>query len=411
MAAALNNTVEAAYNARRLLGIMPSTASVEIDESAQDLFGTILAPLDILNLWMETANDDNDQNDANVGIPSVTSPVMEPLQSRNLGKVTFLTSEWQPATVDQFLIQLDNATPSTTLRVRWIDFEGGIRPSTHQWNVLPTARFQQYTQAGHVFIVSLVAESSLMGDEEALVFGFRAKRPLPSGKPLVLKVSLTQDNLFLVELDTENVFDAMTVAASDLDSYRDGPQRGLLQHTLQLLRTIIANLLLHLNDDDENEKYKKLRLGNPKIQQYIEASWSAMELLRLVGFEPTMLPSSHNNVDDDNNASSLEPYLKISPDMSSVVEERCRLALRFMDLLQSRLEPGFCEDLALPTPWQPVVGAISGSRGGFVNAQRGWLSEDERWERLERVASRNRSGRARRPEPGNAPSSRGRWGR
>lgn len=384
-------------NAKRLLELLPSTAEVEIDDETHELFSAILAPLDVWNALLETADEDT-----NVGVPSLSALV--DLKSHNMGNATFLNSNWEPTTAHQIPIQLHNACGSNqnatnTLRIRWIDFQGGIRPSTHQWDISPSQTFDQFTQPGHLFLVSRVNASSLIEDDEVLLFGFRAKRPLPSGSPLILRVSILEDSgAFLLETTLTDPFDTMTVAAADLDSYRDGPSRSLLQQTLKLLQTILSNLLQHPQD----EKYQKLRLGNPKVQQYIEASWSAMALLRLVGFEQTLLPASEKG--------NTEPYLKVSPDESFL--EPCQLALRIIKLLQSRLESGFLEDLAPPTPWQQVATpATGGTRGGVSNAQRGWMSEEERWERIQRVNRQRQSGAARRPNPGEAPSSRGRWGR
>ena len=66
---------------------------------------------------------------------------------------------------------------------------------------------------------------------------------------------------------------------------------------------------------------------------------------------------------------------------------------------------------------QPTTFDSDGGSGGLNNSSRNWntqgttfVTPEDRWARVERSAQRNRSSGPR-PQPGNAPSSRGNWGR
>jgi hypothetical protein len=90
----------------------------------------------------------------------------------------------------------------------------------------------------------------------------------------------------------------------------------------------------------------------------------------------------------------------------------CKLAVDMLSILLSRTDPSFIADIALPTPWQEAV-LTNGSSGRRRRrgSGMGFITDDERWARAERVNRNRRNGRGRRPNRGDAPSSRGNWGR
>jgi hypothetical protein len=187
-------------------------------------------------------------------------------------------------------------------------------------------------------------------------------------------------------------------AGADLDHHHEtSNDRERIERTIQLLQTIVRNVMKYPGE----EQYRKLRLSNSQIKRHICDSWGALELLRIVGFVKKLLPSETPASSED------EDYLVLpTPTDKTTV---CQCALDILDILLSRVQPNFIVDIAPPTPWQESVPLGAGNHNRGWNAQRGFITDDEKWARAERVASRR--GAARKPEPGEAPSSRGKWGR
>lgn len=219
--------------------------------------------------------------------------------------------------------------------------------------------------------------------------------------------------LFLLEavISDPTGQDDLVVAAEALDSVGAGPNHQHLAKTIKTLATIVRNLL----DHPDEAKYHTLRLSNPKVQSQIANCWGAMHLLHTIGFQHQQQPTKQNdNAKDDNNHDNGD-HLTWTPDNTNNTNnlQKVQRAIKLVQQLQQRSQPGFVAELAtLPPPWQgPVLSSSHSNRGEFGhNTQRGFLSDDEKWQRAER--NRQRRGRSgRRPDPGNAPSSNGRWGR
>jgi hypothetical protein len=384
------------YHASRLLQSLHSVADVQILDESHGLFGELYDGRQVLEALLETASTEE-----NVGTPHSKGMV---LRSQDYAPTTFLSSKGQPVTPHEMPLEVHN-TSNSILRLRWMDTRGAHRPATHQWDIPPSSTFEQYTQPGHLFLLSIVN-----ADCEQLLGAYRPKRALPSLTPHVLlvqgimRMGETTTTTMLLEtlLLDESKFDALAVAAADLDHHHDScVDRDTLEQTIHLLQTIVRNVLKH----PKEKKYHKLRCSNETMRRYLVESWGAMELLRLVGFVPTSVPT------DDGDEGS-EDCLVLSTPTSKRTEAMCQQALQLLELLQTRVAPTFVADLAPPTPWQSsLVGTTAGGGHAWLHSQRGFITPDERWARAERVASLRRSGAARRPAPGEAPSSRGNWGR
>ena len=119
-----------------------------------------------------------------------------------------------------------------------------------------------------------------------------------------------------------------------------------------------------------------------------------MTLLHWIGFEEQILPDG-------------ERLLVVSQEPTTSL---LQTAQDLLETLQNRAAPHFVAELAPPPPWQAPIQ----DGGRWQNSQAGrtrFVTDEEKWARVERVNRNRRSGRGRRPEPGQAPSSRGKWGR
>ncbi|NJK77157.1 MAG: hypothetical protein HC942_28425, partial [Microcoleus sp. SU_5_6] len=208
-------------------------------------------------------------------------------------------------------------------------------------------------------------------------------------------------------------------------------QQEDLQQTIHLLQTIIKNVVVHHPRD---EKYHWLKLSNAKMKRYIvdsDSSWGAMEMLTMVGFVQKTITTSTTGTDhDDDDADQKgECVLVMATPTPQAARDIGQYALQLLDILQNRASAQFVAELAPPTPWQappPLTAvrnyeneqeeeddAVSATPGQQQQPYRagGFVTPEERWARAERVAQSRRSGRGRMPAPGEAPSSRGKWGR
>ena len=342
--------------------------------------------------------------DLNVGTPTGTI-----LCSQDLPATTYLNSKMETVTPHEIPIEIHNTTSHYKVRVRWIDLQGHNSPTTHLWDVLPSSTFEQYSKPGHLFILSIVSATNVYEEDEHMLGAYRPKRGLPSSTPHCIIVqgggdSDSIDTPFLLEtlLLDESKFDTFSVAASDLENYNArNHSRQTAEKTVQMLQTIVKNAIQH----PDEEKYHKLRLSNRKIQHYIVSSWGSVEILKTLGFVEKQLQVDGGNKDDQ------ETFLVLPTPIRENTKRIGKKALEILTLLHSRLLPEFITDLAPPTPWQNVGVYTGGKSGGNWNNNRGFISDDEKWARAERISGLRRSGRARKPAPGEAPSSRGRWGR
>lgn len=332
--------------------------------------------------------------DVNVGTPTARGLIC----SQDYAQTTFLNSSYQPVTPHEMALELHNTTTNCIVRVRWMD-ANGRNPLSHRWDVNPSSTFEQYSNPGHLFLFSLVKGEG----KEHVLGAYRAKRALPSLTPHSILVQGEEDDGILLEmlLLDETKFDALIVAGADLDHHETSNDREHCATTIKLLQTILRNVL----DHPEEEKYRKLRLSNGKIKKHVCSSWGALELLENVGFVKKQLAcmtaEGINSGDED--------YLILSNSSSSAAV-LCQSALGILNILSSRVQPNFVADIAPTTPWQEAV-PLGGRNKSQWNAQRNFITDEEKWARAERIAGLRRSGGARKPAPGEAPSSRGKWGR
>ena len=323
---------------------------------------------------------------------------------------------------------------SSFVRIRWIDGDGRPRPS-HVWTLAPGQELVQSTTPGHVFAISAVVqngEEDLFGsrESEAVVGAYRPKRSLPSGANHCVQIHDGEGDSsaaaaaapFILEvvLTDPTSYDALVVSASWIDRQIVlGQSRQDSVKVLDLLDKIVSNVIEH----PDEVKYRKLRLANGTVRKHIGEHWCVLDFLGVLGFDRTMLPKvgdgdrgmsteggEHENEKQDEQQ---EEYLLAAHPPTESKLELHRTAVGLLDVLRQRCSAGFVADVAPPTPWdEPIVlsgGGGSGGRRGRGGG-RGFLSDEDRWARVERVRQFRRAAGPR-PRPGNAPSDRGRWGR
>lgn len=461
----------AQQGARRLLEFLADAAHNVILESDDHhgRFGVLYDPPSMLESLVQVATTEE-----NVGLPSLpppvavhslqysTTPYLDLLANKAASSSSAAASikEWH-----QIPVQIQSSCMET-IRIRWVDPDCGIRAS-HTWNLPPRSfsttdrrdlpTWMQYCSPGHFFLLSIVrnndgndtipgtpqdteedlfstydqtnsgatAGPSTAPFNETILGAYRPLRPLPSGKYHTLVVRELQPHetaegyrQFFVELALSDPYDALCVAAASLDPHSGGSSStmGAISTTVKLLATIVANVVQH----PDEAKYQRLRLSNPKIQSHLMSSWGAVQILTLCGFERRTLPIGEKG---DEQEAEKEEFLVIPPVQEMEFEEIASLretqahAQQLLQILKERTVAGFLPDLAPPTPWEPsrvVIGGGGGSNQRWAESldrRRGFVSAEERWARAERVNRNRRNGRGRRPDPGNAPSSRGNWGR
>ena len=404
-------------------------ATVEVLDDTHGLFGELYTPEQVWEaLWNDNNNSspNDSSNDRNVGTPTGNM-----FCSQDMPQTTYLNSKLEQVTPHEIPLEINNTTLNSTIRVRWIDQVGNNNPSTYLWNISPSSTFSQYSKPGHLFVLSILSSS----DDELILGAYRPKRGLPSCTSHCILVhgggggdDGSDDNSIPFLLETmlldESKFDILSVAGAALDHHIHFDKKTA-EKTIHILQTVIKNALDHPTD----EKYHKLRLSNTKIQQYVASSWAACEILRILGFSEKLLPNTTSDEDhpnastrgttkndkdatNDDNGNDMEAYVVLPTPITENMRQIGEKAMQILRLLQTRLAPEFIPDLAPPTPWQEVgisVGSTSTNRWNN-NSSRGFLSDEEKWARAERNAGRRRSG-GRRPNPGEAPSSRGKWGR
>jgi hypothetical protein len=445
--------LSAQEGAGRLLEFLVDAAhNVILEDDQQGRFGVLYDPPSMLESLVQVATTEE-----NVGVPSL--PPLVTVHSLQYNRTPYLDLLVQPPSLKewhQVPVQIRSACKET-VRIRWVDAKYGIR-SSHTWNLVPSPTtinnvvddesnlptWIQHCLPGHFFLISIVkndtfthdaqdqeedlfsayenARSETSSSNETILGAYRPLRPLPSGKyhTITIRDLRHDDDLaggyrqFIVEWTLLDSYDALCMAAAELDRHSGGGG-GTTATTIKLLSTIVSNLVQHPDD----EKYHKLRLANPKIQAHLLSSWGAVQFLTLCGFERTTMV-----MDVADEVPTKEDFLVIPSASSGMTNnertlllETQSLASHLLSILKERTVTGFCPDLAPPTPWEPsraVLGQVAGRNQRWAETQdrrRGFISADDRWERAERVNRSRRNGRGRRPDPGNAPSSRGNWGR
>lgn len=408
-------------------------ADVKLYDDAGGIFGDLIHPrLVVLELERESADDD-----ALIGqIDDIAkSTAVVALHSQSFMPV----NDTSKVERDQIPLEFNNAC-DRSLRVRWIDDKGQSRPS-HTWTIKPQSNFIQYTKPGHLFLLSVLYgtedENDLFSDDrrEEVLCAYRPFKRLPSHTPYCVLIEQQQQekdvgkHSFIIEsmLMDEKKQDALIVAASELDPQAITTSQLRNQKALVTLKTILSNIRKH----PKEEKFRKLRLSNHRIQRDILESRGGLYLLEnVLGFRRNEVPISEAAEKDETQAKveesenhstfdhsvnhTCEEYLLLSePDAASI-----NLIDRAIDLIEQLIHRGdsqFVLELAPPVPWQKPLLATTGisknNRSRWNTRGTRFVSAEERWRRAERVNQNRRSGRARRPERGNAPSSRGNWGR
>lgn len=354
----LSNTIQAAAN-------------VQLYDEGNGIFGELISPQAVLSsLALEE----------NVG--DVSQSVITPLQSRLYAG-------------GEIVLEFDNTCVCHKVRIRWIN-EHGHTPATHVWTVDPDSTFVQCSRPGHLFLLSI-----LVGTQEQALAAYRPFRTLPSGSPHCILIQQEEGltDCFLLELLLSSAQDSLMVAASALDHALGFSDRK----TVPMLHTIVTNVIKHPGE----EKYRKLRMSNRAIQNHIVSAWGALHLLHVLGFRETKV-AVETTVDSQDK--DMEEFLILWHAPGDAQLDVFKLAKEILEILMTRADPQFVAELAEPPPWHTPLVTSGGALSSHWNT-RGthFMTPDERWARTER----NRRGgrRPRRPDPGNAPSSRGTWGR
>lgn len=151
-----------------------------------------------------------------------------------------------------------------------------------------------------------VSSEPIIGNVSPYVVGYLLSvSSLPSGSShsiLIQEQQSTASACFILEnmLLGETKQDALIVAASALDPV-GGNFPPTHEKTLATLNTIVSNVLAHPHE----EKYRKLHLGNHKLQRYVCGSWGAMHFLDALGFRSVYLPTTFcEKLDSNKNTNS-----------------------------------------------------------------------------------------------------------
>lgn len=409
--------------------------SVPARAGAPSVYGQWYEPREILDSLVAAAGTIH--GDENVGQPAVP-PICRSMTYN-------FRDEKTGNSVHEIPFQVHTTVP---LRIRWIDEHTRSRAS-HTWNLhLHNGDWVQFVKPGDLFLFSIVqadrpADDLFTSDfsSETLLGAYRPLRPLPSRSFLSIVVEKEEhttgevDDLYVLETLLMDPYDALCLAASSLDP-AVAPQplpREVVDcrnnaTTIKLVQTVLSNLVRH----PEEAKYHRLRLSNPKIKQHVVSSWAAMRFLTLAGFEEvveTVTEEEGSKAEDHQQSQrqqddekvsmegvdtdpSTDRYLVAASDLTEDLLKTRLQALELLHVLSNRTLPTFVPDLAPPTPWEAAQPGPATNGGWKPSGQGvGFITDEERWARAERIAANRRSGRARRPEPGQAPSSRGNWGR
>jgi hypothetical protein len=329
--------------------------------------------------------------------------------------------------------------------------------------LLATAEMQEEKQSA---IYKEKEEFDDVSHREILLGAYRPLRPLPSGSNHSIVIGEGRDDrskdhneekerttstatamkicnshsYYYIENVLTDPFDVCVTAAAVLDPANNNSDDIISstsnnRTTIELLNTILSNIIRHPYE----EKYHRLRISNSKIQRYLISSWAAMQFLTVAcGFEQQQqqqyMEEERDNDDDDTNvddwlvAPTSSPSMMISAEEIVALHEIRTQALELLQILLDRTQSTFIQELAQPTPWTPSICITTASSSSSDSAvdddggrnrtwgdpnrqRRGFISDEEKWNRADRNAKNRRNGRGRRPNPGEAPSSKGKWGR
>lgn len=265
----------------------------------------------------------------------------------------------------------------------------------------------------------------MIQQEEQLLGAYRTLKKLPSGSPHLVLIEQQQPQSpvdgqddatataatprsFFVESvlsDASNMIDILTVTAASLDPAAASQHRlgGSSSKTLPTLSTIVHNVL--------NTTGREKVSGAAPVQR----AGAAPHCVVSGGECACCTPWDFENNSSNSKVTTTIAFLR-SKQLELLPFEHAQRLLR---LLMERSAPSFvAETAAAPVPWQAPVftsnlAAASSVPSNNWNAERThrFISPEERWARAERWSALRGGRRPRRPEPGGAPSSRGRWGR
>jgi PUB domain len=293
-------------------------------------------------------------------------------------------------------IELDNAT-SHVITVRWMDEQGRAHING---TIDPYSQMVRYSRCGHLFVLSAV----MAPQNEHLIGAYRIRMPCSSGAPHQLLMeeetigNIIQTKRFKLEalIADPTGHDELVIASAAMDTVIGAGPAAALTKTIHALHTIVTNLLQHPDDP----KYQSLRTSNPKVQSTLLKNYAARQTLYCIGFRP----------DKEQEHWIYKPNANLH-----AISERLVQAKQLLDTLLQRSQPGFVAELSPSPVWQgPILNS------SYVNANTRpfgsggathFLTDDEKWARVERNRMRRGGGGGRRPSPGNAPSSNGLWGR
>lgn len=311
--------------------------------------------------------------------------------------------------------------------VQWMDEQGQV---ASQWTILSGQSQVLSTEPGQLFVLSLDTNDTTTPCR-AILGACRVLGSLPSHNCHFIAIDqypnsdtlhescLSNDAVcsanskrvvtltlptFLVSysfLDDTRI-DALTVAVAALELRTSvSVDREKTAHTLL---SVIHNIVSH----PEEDKFKRLRTSNRTVQRNLVQCRPAMNVLLLLGFELMDLPSNSTVVGtSETHADTAEQYLVLNhpPNL-----DQFRIAQDLLQIVCKRLQAPSLE-LAPPAPWQHEAFGSSSLSSAMASSGTHFLTPEERWERAEHQRARRNSRGGRRPAPGQAPSSRGRWGR
>mmetsp|Transcript_52622 Transcript_52622/g.157654 ORF Transcript_52622/g.157654 Transcript_52622/m.157654 type:complete len:390 (-) Transcript_52622:585-1754(-) len=384
--------------------VVSSSPPVQLFDETDGVFSELVHP-DLVSSSISHRADDLVGRVDRGNAPSVE------MRSVLYGPTIYRDRDGREVSTSEVAVEIDN-TSDLSVKVRWID-ENGSNPPSNMWTIEPYSTWNQFVQIGHLFVLSaltsMTSEPDLFESSSEFVLGaFRPTKRLPSGSPHCLLVQGERlSNIILeVMLMDQTKLDSMCVAASSLEHEISlSPARAL--RTLSTLKKIVLNVAEHPSDD----KYRRLRLSNPRVQSDCCRSMGAMDLIRVLGFQETEVLTTDDSATSPGEISGDRETYLVLPEPTGSKVEQLNKALEILGVLLQHADPKNKSELSMPVPWQVALRASTMGRNNWNNEGTHFLTGDERWGRVERARRLRRGGGGRPPAPGHAPSSRGRWGR
>jgi len=387
-----------------LESLFHTAAPVQLYDETDGVFGHLIHPELVISSVRHHSVSDDLVGRVDLG----TAPAVE-IRSQTYSPTAYEDIRGNHVTTDEVVIEIDN-TSNLPVRVRWIDANWNS-PPTDIWTIEPSSTWMHFTKVGHMFVLTTLMPSSsefFQSVSESVLGAYRPTKRLPSGSPHSILVQGEGWSGHIVEviLTDETKFDSMCVAASSLDNEISLSRTRALA-TLSTLNKVISNIPKHPG----NEKYRKLRLSNPKIERDICNSLGAMDLLSVLGFAKVEMATTSDSKGAHSEGKGRTETFLVVPEPSGDSLARFNTAIEVIATLLQHADPSHKSELSEPAPWQVATRASSVGGNNWNTQGTHFMTGDERWERVERARRLRRSGGGRPPAPGHAPSSRGRWGR